>query len=449
MFITHGDPPMTSVGYLAALERRDRTQEALTALVDLADSQAAACGRASEARTVRAASLDRINEMRRQLLDANEEVDRLGGLPDFGSVPDTRAADNRRSGVAVEPPTLFRNESRTAVTDWARTHHADEFRNGDESIRFGAILRGMITGETDGCSEPERRALAEGTASAGGVLVPTPVASSIIDKARVQTSVLKAGARVTPMTAQTLKLPRLLTEPDPSSKWRSEGAVISTDNLTLDFVTLTAQSNAFEVLVSRELVEDATVGGGVDTVLRDIFAKVMAIELDRVALFGSGTAPQPRGVLNTSGITTTAHGANGATVATLGYDMLINGVGTVRGLGWEPTGQIASPRLGTSLSVLKDSTGQYIEAPTGALPPLYLTRQVPINVTTGTSTDTSYVFTGQWDQMIIGQRVALKIDVLKERHMIDAGQYGFLAWTRSDIAVLQPAAFAVDTGVRG
>ena len=43
---------------------------------------------------------------------------------------------------------------------------------------------GLATGYWDG-AEAERRAMSEGTATAGGHLVPTPLAARVIDKARL------------------------------------------------------------------------------------------------------------------------------------------------------------------------------------------------------------------------------------------------------------------------
>jgi HK97 family phage major capsid protein len=75
------------------------------------------------------------------------------------------------------------------------------------------------------------------------------------------------------------------------------------------------------------------------------------------------------------------------------------------------------------------------------------TKQIPINLTVGTSTDCSEVYTAQWDQLYIGIRTSLRILPLRER-FIDNGQYGFLAWMRADVQLAQPLAFVVDTGVR-
>jgi hypothetical protein len=81
----------------------------------------------------------------------------------------------------------------------------------------------------------------------------------------------------------------------------------------------------------------------------------------------------------------------------------------------------------------------------GELPPCRLL--IPINLTVGTSTYTSEVYTGQWNQLLVGIRTGFTLKFLGER-FIDNGQYAFLAYLRGDIQLAQPAAFAVDLGVR-
>ena len=66
------------------------------------------------------------------------------------------------------------------------------------------------------------------------------------------------------------------------------------------------------IRVSRELLADAE---NIAEALRLAIALSFARELDRVGLLGTGTAPEPRGVLNTAGIQSVTNGANGAALA--------------------------------------------------------------------------------------------------------------------------------------
>jgi HK97 family phage major capsid protein len=190
-------------------------------------------------------------------------------------------------------------------------------------------------------------------------------------------------------------------------------------------------------------------------VIANSFAQQIALELDRVALRGSGTTPEPRGVLNQTGVTLTAHGANGSVIGsppaagTMGWEFAAQSVGVVRANNFDPGAQIMAPRTDQSLGLLRDTTNQFLA------PPRYLdniprlvTKQIPTNLTVGTSSDCSEVYTGQWDQLLVGIRTGFTIRFLGER-FIDNGQYAFLAYLRGDVQLAQPAAFVVDTGVRG
>ncbi|WP_080691745.1 phage major capsid protein [Mycobacterium avium] len=101
----------------------------------------------------------------------------------------------------------------------------------------------------------QERALADGTQSAGGYLVPTPLASFVIDIAGNATRVIQAGATTVPMQSQTLRVPRLINEGAPA--WRNENVQITEQDLQFDSVLFTAKSLDRLVTISRELFEDS------------------------------------------------------------------------------------------------------------------------------------------------------------------------------------------------
>jgi len=145
-------------------------------------------------------------------------------------------------------------------------------------------------------------------------------------------------------------------------------------------------------------------------------------------------------------VTLTDHGANGTNITN--YDWWLQAIGTVRAAGFEPTAHVQAPRSSTSLSVLKEATtNAYLSPPAGLLP-MYTSKTVPITLTTGTSVDTSYVFTADWSQLAIGMRTGFNIRFLDQRYVADTLSYAWLAYLRCDVQLFQPAAFNVDRGVR-
>ncbi len=311
-------------------------------------------------------------------------------------------------------------------------------REGQADLSFGKYVRGMVTGDWRG-ADAERRALVEGTASAGGHLVPTPLSARIIDRARNATRVLQAGAQIVPMESSTLKLARVVG--DPTAAWHSELATISASDMTFDAVNLTARALASRVLISRELMEDAD---NVDDEVEKAFAAQFALTFDLAALYGSGVVPEPRGIKNVAAVTKTSLGANGGSP---NYDALIDSVYRVRGANHEPNAAIYAPRTGQAFAKAKDSTGQYLTPPAALDGIARLeTVQIPTNLTAGSATTASDIFTGQWSELLIGVRTQLEITVLRERSA-DVGAYELMAWARMDVAVARPAAFDVVTGV--
>lgn len=364
------------------------------------------------------------------------------GLPLSTDAP--TPVSRKASTVTSDMPFLTRSQS---FSDYVKRAHPG--REDGPELRLGAMLRGFVLGDWEG-AEAEQRVMNEGTGTAGGFAVPTPLAGRFIDRARNATRVLQAGGTTVPMTSQTLKVPRLTGSSAPA--WRNENAAIAEGDLTIDNVTLTARSMSFLVKVSRELLEDSD--PSVQELVTDDLAKQVALEWDRVALRGTGTAPQPRGILSTSGVTVTTLGTgNGLRISTgtpaPSYDPIMDLFQEVRARNFEPGDVILNPGIVTALDKARDATtGQYIGRPTAMEGhQLLATNQVPINLTVGTSTDCTEIYTGEWNKLYLGLRTGPLQFTLDQRYA-ENGQVAFLIWFRGDIALAQPGAFAVATGAR-
>jgi HK97 family phage major capsid protein len=377
---------------------------------------------------------DELAEHRQHVTAEREAADEADRVRDE-QIAELRATTARRTGPpAPRGPVLTREQN---VEDWARTRGLIP---DDQQLSFDRYLRGLATGNWDNAEH--ERALSEGTLTAGGHLVPTPLSARVIDLARNQTRVFQAGAQTVPMGAQTLKLARLTSEGSPA--WKTENAAITDADMVFDSVTFTARTLVRLIKLSVELFEDSDPSA--EDVIARAFASQLSLELDRVALLGTGTPPEPRGVLNTTGVTLTDHGANGANITN--YDWFLDAAGVVLANNFDPNAHIVAPRTVTSLAKLKEATTNAYMAPPGSLLPRLVTKQLPINVTVGTSTDTSYIFTGDWSQLMVGIRTQFNLQFLRERFLADNLQYAFLAYLRADVQLAQPAAFVVDRGVR-
>lgn len=248
------------------------------------------------------------------------------------------------------------------------------------------------------------------------------------------------------MDSSTVKI--AVVTGDPGFGWKLENAAAASTDMTLGTITLTARTLMGYAKASQELIEDAQ---EVETVVENAFAQSLGLELDRAALRGTGTPPEPRGVRDTSGVTITSMGANGAALTS--YDPISTALQSVDAANGVPNGIIYSPRTAGSLDRLKDTTNQPLRQPPSVEQvPKYITANIPENLTQGSSSLASEVYVGEWGDLLIGMRRRLTIEASREASdATDSAfrklQYHFRAYLRADIAVLQPTHFAVLTGV--
>jgi len=150
-------------------------------------------------------------------------------------------ADDARSLLTGSPDRYDGGPLTRTQTFTGAVRAAGLVRDGEEQLSLGRYLRGVVVGDWRG-ADPERRAMSEGVLASGGYLVPTILSAEIIDRARNQTRVLQAGARLIPMPNRTLDVAKWVTDPTPA--WHSENAAITPSDGTIGKVTLTAQALA-------------------------------------------------------------------------------------------------------------------------------------------------------------------------------------------------------------
>jgi HK97 family phage major capsid protein len=354
------------------------------------------------------------------------EGGRPGGYePDDQEQDDGRDGDGRRRTVARGTLELGPRDSYASW--WARRHGEQQGR--PEQFSLGRLVQAMWSGDRTQLTEFERQALIEGTDSGGGVLVPPAWAAVVIDLVRAKTAVLEAGATVVPMTSDSLTYPRLATGATPT--WELELDPMAESSLTFDSLVLTAHTLRTKVKLSAELQEDMTAEGA-DAIERELIA-AFALEIDRVALYGTGTAPEPRGIKNTAGVLTTP-----TVGAITSYDFLAQAIAAVRGQNHEPDAQVVSSGAAGALDQLKATDNQPLNPP----PSVAAIRRLVTNLVSGDA------FTGEWAQLIIGVRPALGVRL----RTIDAGlatdySVEIVASQRADVGLMHAPAFHVASGI--
>lgn len=325
-----------------------------------------------------------------------------------------------------------------------RAHYAAKASRpepGKQAVALDDFVRGVAGMPT---SQEVKAALSVGTDTAGGYAVPSIVMPQILEALVPASSLLTAGAGIVPLDAGAKTFTTAAVDSIPTAAWRLENGAVAESAPTFRGVVAAPKSLAFYFKVSRELLADAT---NLSAALTTAIAQAFAVEMDRAGLRGSGTNPEPRGLLNTTGVNAVASGNNGAALA--GYGKFFEGAQQLlQAKANMPTAAIMSPRSLIKLGGLVDTQGQPLRRP-DMLQDMKLisTPAVPDNLTVGTSTDCSEIYMGDFTRMVFMLREQMSIQVAQELFAAN-GQIGFVCHARVDVAVLYPQQFAIVTGVR-
>lgn len=161
-------------------------------------------------------------------------------------------------------------------------------------------------------SDVMRRDLNVGTATAGGNLVETELdAANFIDLLRNASALDQAGATVLTGLSGNVNIPR--QSGSATAYWVAESGSPTESQQTIDQVALTPKTCGAFTDFSRRLLIQSSID--VENMVRGDLAKVLALEIDRVGLYGSGSSNQPLGLKDTTGVLTEDFAANTPTFA--------------------------------------------------------------------------------------------------------------------------------------
>lgn len=258
-------------------------------------------------------------------------------------------------------------------------------------------------------NEVQKRDLVVGTTTAGGHLVSTDLlASSFIDLLRNRMSVMRAGAQMLTGLQGNIAIPRMTGAA--TAYWVTEGNAPTESQQAFDQVTMSPKTVGAFTDLSRKLLLQSSVD--VEGLVRRDLATVLGLEIDRVALNGSGTAPQPRGVLQTSGIGAVVGGTNGLAPTWAHIVELWSDVAAANA-DFGTTAFVTNSKVIGKLMTTEKATGtaQFVcpgfpdasgvTSIAGAR--AVVSNQVPSNLTKGTSSGVcSAIAFGNWADLIVG-----------------------------------------------
>jgi HK97 family phage major capsid protein len=233
---------------------------------------------------------------------------------------------------------------------------ADQGGRKPTGAHLGKMLRGMITGKWDD-ADLERRYLAQsgGVNTQGGYLVPEQLSAEILDLARAQSVLFRAGCRTVEMETDSLIMAKQTA--DATYYNVGENQSITESELTFGAVTFTAKKIAALIRCSNELLQDApNAADAIQTALTN----GLAVNLDRLALVGNGGSDGILGLTGNANITAVA--AGGA----ISWEKLNEAATGVWAANYTPNAYILHPTIYSDATML--TTGDGATAAKGWLP---------------------------------------------------------------------------------
>ncbi len=390
----------------------------------------------------------------------------LKKMIDDGSKAAVEAALAEKAAADKAHEEEHKNALRAQFQEVYEANRNREIENGTKGLSPLQKLARLVTVAASGQCEPDRmlsvakkmfdsdkelhgyiqKGLEAGLPSTGGFLIPQQLSSEFIDPLYAGTFLDKIGLSKYPMPNGSLDLGRGATSG--SFTWGGENPVNDATGMTFDLVKLSAKKGSAYVPISNSLLRYSP--AAVQSIIASDLQEVYAEAINTAALYGTGTASQPKGVANITGIQTL--GSSGtALTANVPVDMVsLLEQANVKMLKpfW-----IMSPKMKSWIKNLKTTTNAYIyrdemnkDKTIEAIPFIATT----LSSYTDTTIDYADLWLADWAYFAWGVGRDMELTMSKEATYVSGG-VTYSAFQRDetvikiiselDFAVKQPKAF--------
>lgn len=296
-----------------------------------------------------------------------------------------------------------------------------------------------------------QRDLVVGTPANGGYMVGTDhMAADFITLLRNRCHVMTLGAKLLGDLVGNVSIPSQAGAG--TAFWVAENGAVTESSQTFGQVPLTPKTVGAFTDFSRRMLKQST--PDIESIVRADLAALIAVEVDRVAIAGTGASNQPTGILGTSGIGSVAIGTNGGAITWAHVLQLEEALATANA----DTGAMAYLTNNKVRRALKGSTKVSGDAGAGFIwsdeardadgfgtlngYKSAASGNVPSNLTKGTSSGVcSAMIFGNFEDLLIGQWGGLDIFVDQSVNATSGGTR-VIALLDLDVAVRRAASFA-------
>lgn len=280
------------------------------------------------------------------------------------------------------------------------------------------------------------------TTAADGGNLKEEMSARYVDVLKEKLVVAQLGATVLTDLVGTLPV---ITSSQITAAWGAEGAVASVTKTAYAKATMTPHRNFVYTAVSKDLLRQTSYDVEADLLNKMVDAHANLIE--EAAIAGTGTSNQPKGILNTTGISIVAMGDNGGAITwkkVIELETAVNAVNANRGkLAYLTNAKVNGELKATEKA---QNTGRFILE--GDMLNGYKydwSNLVPANLTKGTASGKcSAMIFGNFQDLYIGQWGGL--DIVVDRTSTATaikGEIGLVINAWNDCLVAEPKSFAV------
>jgi len=387
------------------------------------------------------AEADQLEARAKRLEKVNIEVRELRE-PQRGAVkpePAGRIGMERRD---LEKYSLHRAIRAAERNDW---RGAELEREASEEVakRLGHEPRGFfVPFDVLEAPLPERRGIVVGTDTQGGYLVgQEPI--TFIEMLYARMVLKQAGART--LTGLVGDLPLSRVTGGATMQWVAENGEANESNYEFGQVTLSPKSASATTAISRKSLLQSSMD--VERMTREDIAQAIALGIDRAALHGSGTDPEPLGLANNAEVSVVPIGTDGGAPEWRHIVALETAIANANA-DVQRMAYITNPSVRGYLKTAPKVSGYPSFIWENGQNPLngyraLVTTQVRNDLIKGTGTGLSAIFFGNWQDLIIGVW-GNGMDILVDPYTQGRkGQLLVTAFMDVDIAPRHPESFAV------
>lgn len=379
-----------------------------------------------ESRNLTTLEQDNYNRLKREVEELTKEIDQLTANQD----------SEMRSAKSIYGSPIKDEEERTIqilkrvapdkerpITDFiVRNYDIDQ---DIQKANVYRVLRSLATGKT--YDKATTKALDEVRSVTGTALLNPYLSAQVWDGSLPLTVLAKCGMRVQPLETTENKIAQVSTYP--TFEWLAQSASSTTRTVALTARTFTTRTLRGWFNVPGELLQD---GLNIERALKDLSSKAAAMQIDKAGLIGAGSATEPEGIREYSGLNEYSMGNNGGTLSD--YAPFAEVLKLIQDdNGTEPNAAIMAPRTMMTINkFVEGSTNAPLRAPDFLQNvKMFQTSNIPTTEDQGTATGVcSSIFFGDFTSLYMGVRMDIMVEV--GRFEKETFEYPFFLGFRGD-----------------